>query len=141
VALLGCCTAARENLFNIAHFKIDPGPARLKRGSAVRDFCETSLARKSQAGLEATPHHALAKWNLGGGLTGAHRTLPFGTMVRVINKNNARSILVRINDRGPFTLGRVIDLSPAGASQLGFSNLAPRRPDRGADAVQIDVPR
>jgi rare lipoprotein A len=63
--------------------------------------------------------------NLGGGLTGAHRTLPFGTMVRVINKNNGRSILVRINDRGPFTLGRVIDLSPAGASQLGFSNLAP----------------
>lgn len=60
-----------------------------------------------------------------GGLTGAHRTLPFGTMVRVINKNNGRSVTVRINDRGPFTLGRVIDLSPAGASLLGFSSLAP----------------
>ncbi len=59
------------------------------------------------------------------GLTGAHRTLPFGTMVRVNNKNNGRSITVRINDRGPFTVGRVIDLTPAGASQLGFSNLAP----------------
>jgi rare lipoprotein A len=60
-----------------------------------------------------------------GDFTGAHRTLPFGTMVRVINKNNGRSITVRINDRGPFTLGRVIDLTPAGASLLGFSSLAP----------------
>jgi peptidoglycan lytic transglycosylase len=60
-----------------------------------------------------------------GDFTGAHRTLPFGTMVRVINKNNGRSVTVRINDRGPFTLGRVIDLTPAGARLLGFSKLAP----------------
>jgi peptidoglycan lytic transglycosylase len=58
-------------------------------------------------------------------LTAAHRTLPFGTMVQVTNKNNGRSITVRINDRGPFTLGRVIDLTTAGAGQLGMSNLAP----------------
>ena len=60
-----------------------------------------------------------------GALTAAHRTLLFGTMVQVINKNNGRSITVRINDRGPFTFGRVIDLTPAGANQLGFSDLAP----------------
>ena len=58
-------------------------------------------------------------------LTAAHRTLPFGTMVQVTNKNNGRSVTVRINDRGPFTLGRVIDLTTAGAGQLGMSNLAP----------------
>lgn len=56
--------------------------------------------------------------------TAAHRTLPFGSMVQVTNKNNGCSITVRINDRGPFTFGRVIDLTPAGASQLGFSDLA-----------------
>ena len=55
--------------------------------------------------------------------TAAHRTLPFGSMVQVTNKNNGCSITVRINDRGPFTFGRVIDLTPAGASQLGFSGL------------------
>jgi rare lipoprotein A len=58
-------------------------------------------------------------------LTAAHRTLPFGTMVQVTNKNDGRSIVVRINDRGPFIHGRVIDLTPTGASQLGFSGLAP----------------
>jgi rare lipoprotein A len=58
-------------------------------------------------------------------LTAAHRTLPFGTMVRVTNQRNGRSVLVRINDRGPFTRGRVIDVTPAAAQQLGFSGLAP----------------
>ena len=67
-------------------------------------------------------------------LTAAHRTLPFGTMVQVTNKNNGRSVTVRINDRGPFTLGRVIDLTTAGADQLGMSNLAP------VDLTVLSVP-
>jgi len=58
-------------------------------------------------------------------LTAAHKTLPFGTRVRVTNRRNGRSIVVRINDRGPFVRGRVIDLTPAGAHALGFSGLAP----------------
>ncbi len=53
-------------------------------------------------------------------LTAAHRSLPFGTRVRVENLNNGRSVVVRINDRGPFVGGRVIDVSRAAASQLGF---------------------
>jgi rare lipoprotein A len=57
--------------------------------------------------------------------TAAHRTLPFGTMVQVTNRDNGRSVTVRINDRGPFLRGRVIDLNPVEANQLGFSNLAP----------------
>ena len=58
-----------------------------------------------------------------GALTAAHRTLPFGTMVRVTDNRSGRSIVVRINDRGPFVAGRVIDLTPAGAHALGFSGL------------------
>ncbi len=54
----------------------------------------------------------------------AHRTLPFGTRVRVTNSSNGRSVVVRINDRGPFVRGRIIDLTPAAASALGFSGLA-----------------
>jgi rare lipoprotein A len=58
------------------------------------------------------------------GLTAAHRTLPFGTMVRVTNNSNGRSILVRINDRGPFVKGRIIDLMPAAARAIGMDGLA-----------------
>src|SRR4051794_28864970 len=59
------------------------------------------------------------------GLTAAHRTLPFGSRVRVTNKRNGKTVVVRINDRGPFVKGRVIDLTPAAARMLGFSGLAP----------------
>lgn len=58
-------------------------------------------------------------------LTAAHRSLRFGTKVRVVNKKNGRSVVVRIIDRGPFIRGRVIDLSPAAARALGFNGLAP----------------
>jgi rare lipoprotein A len=58
-----------------------------------------------------------------GALTAAHRTLPFGTKVRVTNKKNGQSVVVTINDRGPFVRGRVIDVTPAGARALGFSGL------------------
>ena len=57
-------------------------------------------------------------------LTAAHRTLPFGTVIAVTNKGNSRSALVRINDRGPFVRGRVIDLTPGAARALGISGLA-----------------
>jgi len=58
------------------------------------------------------------------GLTAAHRSLPFGTKVRVTNRHNGHSVVVRINDRGPFIRGRVIDVTPAAARALGFSGLA-----------------
>ena len=51
-------------------------------------------------------------------LTAAHRTLPFGTVVRVTNLDNGRSVVVRINDRGPFKKGRIIDLSRKAAREL-----------------------
>jgi rare lipoprotein A len=89
-----------------------------------------SAAEASQSGIasvyayrgEKTANGEFVRHNH---LTAAHRTLPFGTMVRVNNKRNGRSVIVRINDRGPFIRGRVIDLTPSAASALGFSGLAP----------------
>jgi rare lipoprotein A len=60
-------------------------------------------------------------------MTAAHRTLPFGTRVTVVNKRNGKRVVVRISDRGPFVRGRIIDLSPAAARAIGFSGLAPVR--------------
>lgn len=53
-------------------------------------------------------------------LAAAHRTLPFGTKVRVSNLSNGKEVVVRINDRGPFVRGRVIDVTRAAADKLGF---------------------
>ncbi len=53
-------------------------------------------------------------------MTAAHRSLPFNTKIRVTNQRNGKSVIVRINDRGPFAKGRVLDLSKAAAHALGF---------------------
>lgn len=53
-------------------------------------------------------------------LTAAHKSLRFGTKVKVTNSNNGKSVVVRINDRGPFIRGRVLDLSKAAASEIGM---------------------
>jgi rare lipoprotein A len=58
-----------------------------------------------------------------GALTAAHRSLPFGSRVRVTNRSNGRSVVVTVNDRGPFVRGRIIDVTPAAARVLGFSGL------------------
>ena len=60
-----------------------------------------------------------------GAFTAAHRTLPFGTKIRVTNKHNGRSVIVTINDRGPFVRGRIIDLTPAGARAIGVTGTVP----------------
>jgi rare lipoprotein A len=65
-------------------------------------------------------------------LTAAHRTLPFGTRVRVTNVANGRSVTVRINDRGPFVPGRVVDVSYTAAEKLGIM-------EQGIAKVKLDV--
>ena len=67
-----------------------------------------------------------------GELTAAHRTLPFGTRLRVTNVATAQSVTVRINDRGPFIHGRVVDLSHSAAEVLGMV-------DRGITKVKLEV--
>ncbi len=59
------------------------------------------------------------------GITAAHRTLAFGTRVEVRNQRTGRSVIVRINDRGPFIRGRIIDLSRGAKNVLGMDGLAP----------------
>ena len=65
-------------------------------------------------------------------MTAAHKTLPFGTRVRVTNPRNGRTVTVRINDRGPFIRGRTIDLSRAAARKLGIVS-------SGHGRVKLDV--
>jgi len=67
-------------------------------------------------------------------LTAAHRTLPFGTLVRVTNLANKKSVVVKINDRGPFVAGRIIDLSYAAAKRI-------RMLEVGVTEVEIVVVR
>lgn len=102
----------------------EPGAAR---ESASRR--KPVAARGAQSGIASMYSHrgrtASGEPHRHNALTAAHRTLPFGTKVRVTNRRNGRSVVVRIIDRGPFIRGRVIDLSPAGARALGFSGLAP----------------
>ena len=82
-----------------------------------------------QAGLASVYSHESGSGTASGqklnreALTAAHRTLPFGSKVKVTNKRNGRSVVVTINDRGPFVRGRVIDVTPAAAQALGFSGL------------------
>jgi peptidoglycan lytic transglycosylase len=100
-----------------------------------RQRTSTSTSRKSYGGgshgvasyyWQGTRTASGARYNPDG-LTAAHRTLPFGTKVRVTNKRNGRSVVVTINDRGPFIRGRIIDLSRGAAGVIGMrsAGLAP----------------
>jgi rare lipoprotein A len=68
------------------------------------------------------------------GISAAHKTLPFGTIVRVVDLETGRSIIVRINDRGPFIEGRIIDLSKGAAEKLGII-------DKGITKVGLRIVR
>jgi rare lipoprotein A len=65
-------------------------------------------------------------------LTAAHRTLPFGTRLRVTDVDTGRSVTVRVNDRGPFVRGRVVDVSASAAETLGIKG-------KGVAKVKVDV--
>src|SRR5262249_18012578 len=89
-------------------------------GLPLAASAQSGIASVYGYGRTANGEHVSA-----GALTAAHRTLPFGTMVRVTNRSSGRSVVVRVNDRGPFVVGRFIDLTPpAAARALGFSGLA-----------------
>ena len=93
-----------------------PGQARSQTGIAsVYGNGDGHAGRKTANGERVNPR----------AMTAAHRTLPFGTRVAVVNQRNGKQVVVRISDRGPFIRGRIIDLTPAGARAIGFSGLAP----------------
>jgi rare lipoprotein A len=81
-----------------------------------------SHGRRTASGERFDPH----------GLTAAHRTLPFGTRVRVTNLATGRSVTVRVNDRGPYVRGRSIDVSSSAAQMLGITR-------QGVAKVKLDV--
>jgi peptidoglycan lytic transglycosylase len=93
--------------------------------SLLLAFSPIAHAQSGMASIYSGGRTANGERAFASALTAAHRTLPFGTQVRVTNRSNCRSVVVRINDRGPFVRGRIIDLTPAGARALGFSGTAP----------------
>ena len=92
----------------------------------------TSKGMASYYGYESGNRTATGEKFNPQGLTAAHRSLPFGTRVRVTNTGNGRSVVVRINDRGPFIRGRVIDVSLGAAKELGMIS-------SGVAAVKIEI--
>jgi rare lipoprotein A len=74
----------------------------------------------------------LASYYGAAGLTAAHRSLPMGSLVKVLNLDNGRSVILKIMDRGPFIRGRIIDVSTTAAGALGFR-------EAGLAHVKIDA--
>ena len=101
-----------------------PGNAACAAMLAAAAMLATTIGASAQCGKASW--YALTSKTASGermnpaALTAAHRTLPFGTKLKVTNQRNGKTVVVRINDRGPFVKGRVIDLSKAAAQQLDF---------------------
>ena len=106
----------------------------MKRILAALVFCAFSLPITIMSTESADAQTGMASYYKSGrltangerfnpnGLTAAHRSLKFGTKVRVTNLRNGRSVIVRINDRGPFIRGRIIDLAYGAALAVGMHN-------------------
>jgi rare lipoprotein A len=83
-----------------------------------------SHAQQGVASVYSGERTANGEWANAARLTAAHKTLPFGTLVKVTHRRTGKSVVVRINDRGPYVRGRVIDLTPAAAQAIGSDGLA-----------------
>jgi rare lipoprotein A len=121
--------------------QVTPAPKKPANQTSVKPKPQPNVNKAAKGQVKARKH-GLASWYgpgfhgrrtasgesfNAGNLTAAHRYLPFGTRVRVTNTSNGRSVVVRINDRGPFSGGRVIDLSKGAARLIGVfqSGVAP----------------
>jgi rare lipoprotein A len=144
IALAGCTES--KVLVDQAKVITNPGPVRptpYKIGKPYQvggiwyypkadyEYNETGIASWYGPGFDGkrTANGEVFDTN---GLTAAHKTLPMPSMVRVTNLENGRSISVRVNDRGPFSNGRIIDLSRRGAQLLGFI-------DKGTARVRVEI--
>ncbi|AKJ05612.1 rare lipoprotein A [Archangium gephyra] len=99
--------------------KPDREVVRPDKSPPARGWLEEGLASYYGPGLAGRPTASGEKFNPQK-LTAAHKKLPFGACLRVVNMENGRSVEVRVNDRGPFVKGRVVDVSLAAAKQLGM---------------------
>lgn len=144
-AILAGCTESKV-LVDQAKVITNPGPGKpapYKIGKPYQvggiwyypkadyDYNETGIASWYGPGFDGkrTANGEVFDTNA---LTAAHKTLPMPSMVRVTNLENGRSIAVRVNDRGPFSAGRIIDLSRRGAQLLGFI-------ERGTARVRVEI--
>lgn len=108
-------------IFFLAIIFMNASFAQIQEGTA--SYYSSKFEGKQTASGEKYKHKKL---------TAAHKTLPFGTLVRVTNLSNSKSVEVRINDRGPFVKGRIIDVSRAAAEELMFIN-------QGLADVKVEV--
>jgi rare lipoprotein A len=117
--------------------------ARHRAPSVVARYHAPPASEKSTAGTKGAgyglasfysydPHTASGEKFDKNELTAAHRTLPFGTRLRVTDVDTGRSVTVRVNDRGPFVRGRVVDVSASAAETLGITG-------KGVAKVKVDV--
>jgi rare lipoprotein A len=112
-----------------------PAEVRSHRASLAHRTARTARREGSarhEASASADGSVGVASYYGAAGLTAAHRSLPMGTRVRVTNTENGRSVVVRINDRGPFIRGRSIDLSNSAAQAVGMT-------DAGLAKVRMEV--
>ena len=126
-ALLALSACAGGNYRPVADAPVRIGPAYSIRGTTYVPAAAPAydaLGYASWYGSESGNRTANGERFDPGQLTAAHRTLPFGTRVRVTHRATGRSVIVRINDRGPFIRGRVIDLSKASAQAIGVAGVA-----------------
>ena len=122
------------------------GTAAINRASAapvknVQNFSQSGKASWYGPGFHGRKTSNGERFNMNA-LTAAHRTLPLPSYVRVTNLSNNKSIIVRVNDRGPFRGNRVMDLSKGAAKQLGFlgagmANILISSLDASSDNVQL----
>jgi rare lipoprotein A len=106
--LVGCVIVAIQ----LASLSL-PGAAAVAQ-SGIASVYSTESGSLTASGARLNPS----------ALTAASRTLPLGSRAKVTNRSNGRSVVVTVNDRGPFVRGRIIDVTPATARTLGFSGLA-----------------
>lgn len=123
--LAGCAGAPPGGTFTTSH----RADTRAHRTDAL---AHRAGAAAIHAGAAPGGSLGVASYYHAAGLTAAHRTLPFGTQVRVTNTANGRSVVVRISDRGPFIRGRSIDLSHGAAQAVGMT-------EAGVAQVRMEV--
>ncbi|RRA49510.1 septal ring lytic transglycosylase RlpA family protein [Acidipila sp. EB88] len=124
VGLLGLSSA---NVAKSAKAPTAPGTGQSE--TPKKHWYQVGRASWYGGGFQGQPTASGENYNMTD-LTCAHRSLPLGTLIRVTNLVNHKSVVVRVNDRGPFLASRVVDLSYAAAHFLGFS---------GTTAVRLDV--
>lgn len=127
VGLAGCATRNTEGVPPVPQAVIPPPPQEAPQPF----FSEAGLASwygsAHQGKTTANGEHFDQS-----ALTGAHRSLPFNTKIRVTDLKSGKTVMVRINDRGPFLKGRIIDLSAAAAATIGLAK-------NGINKVRVDV--